>query len=904
MRKKLLAVLLSVVMIVGVVPMTLMAASSIYPVTGGNIYYNYIYYPDNRREIEITGCDKSVLGVTIPSSINDIEVTTIGPAFYNCSGLTRVTIPSSVTRIKGSAFNGCSSLKSIIIPNSVTSIGNSAFKGCSSLKSITIPSSVTNIGNGVFEDCVSMNSIEIQNGVTSIGDYAFQGCSSLKSITIPSSVMNIGMYAFKDCVSMNNIEIQNGVTSIGNSAFNGCSSLKSITIPSSVTNIGNGVFNDCGALESINVDSGNTAYSTIDGILFNKSKTEIILFPVGKADTSYTIPNGVTSIGNSAFMDCSSLTAIEIPDSMTSIGDFAFDRCSSLTTIEMPNSVTSIGEYAFGYCSNLASIEIPSNIIRIETNAFIGCSSLTSVEIPEGVKAIMTGAFEYCSSLERIEIPYSMMSINTSAFYGCSSLKDVFYNGILREWNNIYIYSLNESLTNATIHFKEPINVIFDKQGSSTSVQNKSVINGRPYGMLQSPYKAGYKFVGWYTQKDGGSLVTEDTIVTAESEHTLYAHWEKLYNVLVTAGINGTASVNQTFAIVGDNITVTAMPENGFAIDNITYTPAGGSTIDITIEKSFTMPDKDVMVNVTFAKEKHRIIVNTGEGGVAMSTMEYAKEGETVRIMALTDEEYQVDKVTYTYDGGEVIDITNAMSFIMPAADVTVNATFRKIGEDPIENEYTITWKNDDGTVIDTTTVAYGETPTHVDPVKPADEQYTYTFAGWSPEITAVAGDAEYTATYTPEKITFTITVTEPVNGTASASVLLASKGEEITITAIPDSGYEIDKITYTPAGGSAIDITIEKSFTMPDKDVTVNVTFKEKPLDDYAIGDINGDGDVTQTDKLILSRYLAKWDGYENKILNWDAADINGDGDVTQTDKLILSRYLAKWDGYDRYFN
>ncbi|MBR0105170.1 MAG: hypothetical protein IJM06_06180, partial [Firmicutes bacterium] len=142
------------------------------------------------------------------------------------------------------------------------------------------------------------------------------------------------------------------------------------------------------------------------------------------------------------------------------------------------------------------------------------------------------------------------------------------------------------------------------------------------------------------------------------------------------------------------------------------------------------------------------------------------------------------------------------------------------------------------------------------------------------------------------------------INGTASVNQTFAIVGDNITVTAMPENGFAIDNITYTPAGGSTIDITIEKSFTMPDKDVTVNVTFKEKPLDDYAIGDINGDGDVTQTDKLILSRYLAKWDGYENKILNWDAADINGDGDVTQTDKLILSRYLAKWDGYDRYFN
>ncbi|MBQ2679271.1 MAG: leucine-rich repeat protein [Firmicutes bacterium] len=150
----------------------------------------------------------------------------------------------------------------------------------------------------------------------------------------------------------------------------------------------------------------------------------------------------------------------------------------------------------------------------------------------------------------------------------------------------------------------------------------------------------------------------------------------------------------------------------------------------------------------------------------------------------------------------------------------------------------------------------------------------------------------------------FTITVNSGANGTAEASAETAEAGATITVTATPDNGYMVDEMTYTPEGGSAEDIKTNRSFIMPEANVTIEVTFKEKTAYDYKNGDINDDGDVTQTDKLILSRYLAKWDGYKNKIKNLDAADINGDGDVTQTDKLILSRYLAKWTGYDKYFN
>ena len=312
-----------------------------------------------------SGCT-SLTSITIPDS-----VTSIGDlAFSDCTSLTSITIPDSVTEIGSSAFSGCTSLTSITIPDSVTSIGDLAFSGCTSLTSITIPDSVTEIGSSAFQDCTSLTSITIPNSVTSIGYYAFYGCTSLTSVTIPDSVKAIYSSAFSDCSSLTSVTIPNSVTSIGEYAFRDCSSLTSITIPDSVTSIGDYAFSGCKSLTAIDVEVGNNNYTSMNGVLFNKDKTELICYPAGKTDKSYNIPDSVTEIDWRAFEDCTSLTSITIPDSVTSIGNWAFNGCTSLTSITIPNSVTEIGWYAFDGCTSLTSITIPNSVTWIGINAF------------------------------------------------------------------------------------------------------------------------------------------------------------------------------------------------------------------------------------------------------------------------------------------------------------------------------------------------------------------------------------------------------------------------------------------------------------------------------------------------------------------------------------------------------
>ncbi len=246
---------------------------------------------------------------------------------------TSYTIPDSVTAIGDDAFDRCKGLESVTIPDSVTAIGDSAFARCEALDNVTIPDGVTAVGNSAFYGCTALKSVTIPDGVTTIGDAAFAGCEALDSITIPDSVTVIGDSAFSGCTALESVTIPEGVTDIGYFAFEFCAALESVTIPDSVTAIGDLAFNCCSNLTSIDVADGNIEYLDIDGVLFNKDKTTLIQYPVGRTNASYTIPDSVTRIGNGSFEAHAALTRITIGASVTVIGYYAFNSCDALETV-------------------------------------------------------------------------------------------------------------------------------------------------------------------------------------------------------------------------------------------------------------------------------------------------------------------------------------------------------------------------------------------------------------------------------------------------------------------------------------------------------------------------------------------------------------------------------------------
>lgn len=358
----------------------------------------------------------------------------------------------TVTSIDNYTFSTCQELVSVNIPHTVTSIGEEAFSGCPKLASInvdaanpayssqdgvlynknktslhfypttkaggfTIPNSVTNIADKAFLDCFQLTNIIIPNSVKSIGNEAFYNCAKLTNINIPNSVTTIGNKAFCSCSGLTSINIPNSVTNIGNSAFLDCTGLASINIPNSVTTIGEDAFWSCTGLTSINVDAANPAYTSQDGVLYNKTKTILYTCPAKKTG-EFVIPNTVTSIKDGAFLHCSELTSIKMPNSVTSIGIRAFYECSKLTDINIANSVTEIKRDAFYGCSGLTSINIPNSVTNIGEGAFFDCSGLTSINIPNSVTEIEEDAFGGCMELQEVTVNWDTpLAIAKNIFY-------------------------------------------------------------------------------------------------------------------------------------------------------------------------------------------------------------------------------------------------------------------------------------------------------------------------------------------------------------------------------------------------------------------------------------------------------------------------------------------------------
>ena len=290
-------------------------------------------------------------------------------------------------------------------------------------------------GTGAMTDYTSTSSIpwyvyrsqikavEIEEGATHIGNSAFYWCIRVTSLTIPNSVESIGNSAFYWCSRLTDLTIPNSVTEIEDHAFTG-SGLTTLTIPASVTILGELTFYYCPDLECIEVDEANPSYSSEDGVLFDKEQTILISWP-SKKTGSYSIPYGVTTIGNSAFSDCIELNFITIPNSVANIGDFAFYGCTRLSSITIPESVRSIGNSAFANCTSLTSISIPNSVTSISNSLFSDCSRLTTVSIGNSVESIGDWAFSRCIRLDTISLGNNVESIGNWGFYGCTGLVSV-----------------------------------------------------------------------------------------------------------------------------------------------------------------------------------------------------------------------------------------------------------------------------------------------------------------------------------------------------------------------------------------------------------------------------------------------------------------------------------------------
>ncbi|MCL2487938.1 MAG: leucine-rich repeat protein [Oscillospiraceae bacterium] len=391
--KKIMNMVLCAVLMV-----SLLLSAGVFEVSAGN--------PEDDFWVEdgvLLGYYGKDIDVVIPG---DMGITVIGRlAFYKSEKIRSVTIPEDVSIIEDRAFLYCPKLQNITLPDSLAVIEILAFSECESLIEITIPDRVSVIGEWAFNWCNSLTNIHVgekntvytsidgvlfnkekttllkypagksqtaytvPDGIVNIGERAFLGCGWLQSVVLPDSVTDIGSSAFSECSALTDIRFADALVRIGQRAFSLCYDLLDVTIPASVTEIGYDAFMFCRSLTAFTVDAGNTAYSAVDGVLFDAGEKILIQYPIGKALDTYTAPEGVEVIGISAFEGCE-LRVIILPDSVLAIKTYAFSFCDHLEEVILSNQVQSIESRAFLYCRNLKTLYIPPSVTDIGYDLF------------------------------------------------------------------------------------------------------------------------------------------------------------------------------------------------------------------------------------------------------------------------------------------------------------------------------------------------------------------------------------------------------------------------------------------------------------------------------------------------------------------------------------------------------
>ena len=517
--------------------------------------------PDGVKEIgshAFYTCD-NLVSVSIPESVT----TMYDSVFSHCIRLTSIVIPDGVGSIGKFTFKECTSLETAFIGESVVSLGDYAFDSCKNLTTIALPASLLDVGDWVFYDCSKITDVYYSGSRQSSYNIAFKekneycidatwhyGYKNVLSYTlnkqnltasvtdcllsatqieIPQkiadkgkvyTVTSIGDEAFKYCDDLSTITIPDTVTSIGKSAFCDCSSLGSISIPKSVTSIGQGAFYGCGGLTAINVHMNNDSYRSDNGVLFNRSMSEIICYPAGKTSTNYEIPSGTTKIGEGAFYNCDSLINVTIPSSVDVIEDSAFYDCDSLTHMTIPDGVTDIGNKAFWGCEELIRVTIAASVTSIGQETFKDCNDLV----------IHGYADSYAKTYaDQNEIPFVAITEddddqggNQGGNEGGNEDNDTDKEQYVT-WDNVTVsetgvYDIivsydNTADRNEIANIQGPIAVIYDKNGNA--IKYNSEKRGYPLVSGENYTVVAYNFVIRYSLFRRSYTIFPDTSKTA-----------------------------------------------------------------------------------------------------------------------------------------------------------------------------------------------------------------------------------------------------------------------------------------------------------------------------------------------------------------------------------------------------
>jgi len=754
-------------------------------------------------------------------------------AFMDCPNLTAVHI-NDLTAWCNIDFRHCGNplndshklylngelITDLVIPEDVTVIKDHTFEWCNSIKSITLHDNITSIGFCSFQLLDSVTNINIPESVTSLGVKSFLGCSGVTDLVIPNAVKVINEGAFQDCIGLKHVTIGTGVSKIDKDVFYNCPALEFVYLKSSTPPELSylGFPDDVRANATLIVPKGSLdayrisyawrdfndiieegtrtsvcelRYRTIDGKAINFNRNA---FGDAKVAT-HTYENGygtigfsaeVTSIGENAFYECTSLVDVEIPKSVTFIGKYAFRYCSALENVDIPGSVSSIGPAAFEYCTGLKSIDIPNSVTSIGEWQFNGCSSLESVTLPDNITMIDNHLFQNCTALTAVDIPNNVTSIEERAFNGCTALKDINIPGSVKTMGLDAFFGCTSLMAVHIDNLSAWCKIDHSSYSNPLNYANDFYLNGQLITDLVIPDDVteikNDAFQCWDNLK---SVTIHDNVISIG--HHAFQLCDSLVDVKIGAGVTSidVAAFKECPSLKTISLGASVPPT---VVDSENFTWSNYENAVLIVPEGSQNAYKNAGVWRNFKKIHGPYFkINYIVDGEVYATDSIAY-GDSIVLLSSPEKE------GYTFSGW-----SEAPS-IMPADDITIDGTFSA-------NYYRVTYVVD-GEVYATDSIACGDSIVLLS----SPEKEGYTFSGWgeAPSIMP-ADDITIDGTF----IVNYYRVTYVVDGEVYATDSIAY-GDSIVLLSSPEKeGYTFSGWGEAPSIMPAEDIVVSGAFVL-----------------------------------------------------------------------------------------
>ncbi|MBQ9513713.1 MAG: leucine-rich repeat domain-containing protein, partial [Clostridia bacterium] len=852
--------------------------------------------------------DTSLTNVTLPDSL-----TIIGQHVFDHCQLQTVSMPScvklDVNCIKIFKNNGAdmiitvrfvndpilddyllymSGAKQVLLGEGITTIGDYTFAK-NTFNAIELPNSLTDIGSYAFYLCEHISTLRVPQNVVTIGEYAFAKDFNLTDIYMPDSLQSIGQYALwkvedEDvhkfltlniyynlgtiCDSlfitqhMQYVIVDNSVITICNSVFANCPNLRTVFVGNSVHTIGNNNFANCPKLETVSVS--DVVHSFGQNNFLNDNSVTLIIRNVDKVIddnvyydnllfvTTVIIENGITTIGQYAFYNDTSVLVMSVPNSVNYIGAYAFYNCNSIKEINIPNGVEGIYSHTFFGCASLESIVTPNTVKLIEDYAFYGCVEVKTLTISNTCESIDSNAFYNCKSVEELIIPDSVKYIGTYAFRSCVEITELDFSDNVEEVGACAFYDCNAL---ETVKLGRKIIELKDRLFYGC-VNLTSLYVYAPLSYIDELAFYGAEDVTVYCGRD-------DYMIDFFDENSIeYLFIDGLvYQYKVSFVTDNGEIISSAVYEYGATVII---PENPTKAADNTYTYSF---------KAWDKPVTTVGGNAEYVASfdaiyiDYAVVFKNYDGTVLSSTTYHY--GDTVNIPA-TPLKPSDNIYTYAFKSWDK-EIVNC------SGNATYTATY-----DSNYIDYTVTFKNYDGTVLSTANYHYGDAVIEPEiPSKPADKTYTYAFKSWDKEVVNCIADAIYTATYNSTYIDYTVVFKNYDNTVLSSETYHC--GESVVV---PETPTKPADNTYTYAFKSW-----DKEVVNCVGDATYTATFNETYIE-YTVTFKNYDGTVLSSETyhyganvIVPSTPTKPSDNtYSYSFNGWDKTVVNCVGDAIYT--------------------